>query len=391
MAAEGVANSFIRTDATLDTTGLFPALGDVPAITWGTGFVEGTATGLIRTDATLQYPPALGVTASPITGLLTLTDDGTEGALLTASNTYAVNGLALKAPNATNTLRVGKYGNLALAGTALSDTALLNFTKSYDESAATPNSINATMTNTNVGTASGAIIGIVANIIASMTTAGASSTNPALGTNIIVTGGAIGNNNFRGSIIVHRAASIAQSQTAGTATVPLMVNFQSGSTATGAFNVTRSAVTDAANFYARSGVLSFSGTLTNLYGLLVDPLTIGTNRYGVNVAAITGGTVATGIEIATHSGGTTRRGLRSGNTNESTTGDWLCSAAARGLLNKDTQGTPEYWRTYIDSTGTKDMTMTVDSTGFASFTRAASATGDVLLKVIDTGTTAPTT
>jgi hypothetical protein len=111
----------------------------------------------------------------------------------------------------------------------------------------------------------------------------------------------------------------------------------------------------------------------------------------MDIAAITGGTLAYGIQIATHSGGTTRRAVIGGNTFESTANDFLCSTAVKGLICKDAQGTAEYWRVYASVSGTtvKDATWTTDADGFASFTRAASATGSVILNVQDTGTTAP--
>ena len=74
------------------------------------------------------------------------------------------------------------------------------------------------------------------------------------------------------------------------------------------------------------------------------------------------------------------------------TGDYTANEATKGFVCKDSQApTPEYWRLFASVSGAtvKDATITIDAEGFASFTRAASATGSVILNVQDAGTSAP--
>jgi hypothetical protein len=188
----------------------------------------------------------------------------------------------------------------------------------------------------------------------------------------------------------HIASHLIQSSTIGTPVVEI-TGFK-----TRTLTVQRSAVTDYFGFYCNPTVtLALSGTLTNFTGFRCSAITGGTNRYGVDIAAFTTGTptLCYGVRVGTHSVGTTRRAVIGGNTLESTANDFLCSTAAKGLVVKDAQGTAEYWRIYPSVSGTtvKDATMTVDALGFASFTRAASATGSVILNIQDVGTTAPAT
>lgn len=356
---------------------------------YSTSSANGTKTTALSSDTILKYPPALGTPAKSVT----LSDDGTEGALLTADSTFSVNSISLKAPNATNTLRIGKYGNIALAGTSLVDQNLMRFIKTdFDETTTTPTALSATLTNKNIGAGSPGIIavGIVATINGSCATAAGTTTNTVQGMGVALTAGNASNDNFIGSVIGYRAQSITViAKTVGTI-VPLCCMFESGTTST-PLSVTRAKITDYMGYRARMGAsLLISGTITNTTGFKCESVTTGTNRYGMYIDAINGGTIATGVEIVTHSGGTTRRGMRAGNTCEITGGYWQ-GIASKGLLVPDTQVTPEYWAVYPDSTGTKDMTMTVDALGFASFTRAASATGNVILTLKDTGTAAPTT
>jgi len=323
---------------------------------------------------------------------LRLTDDGTEGALLTASTTFAANAIALMAPNATNALRVGKYGNISMAGTALTDQLLLSFSKSnYDEAAVSPSAMSVLLVNTNIGDAAGGLItGINMNLSGTLSTAAAPSFRNVEGIRIAVTGGASGNSRFQGSVVGFRTSTMTvNSSTVGT-TVTSVVDFQSSTTNT----FLRSAVADKISFEAKGSVtLAISGTLLNHYGFKANALTAGSTRVSYHAAAITTGTpaIAYGFQSVLHAVGITRRSFIGDNTFESPLSDYLCNTASRGLMSKDTQGTPRFWRTFVDATGNSGMTMTVDSDGFASFARTAAGTGNVILNVVDTGTAAPAT
>jgi len=139
--------------------------------------------------------------------------------------------------------------------------------------------------------------------------------------------------------------------------------------------------------------VSPSSVQDDVYGFDCSNINSGTNRYGVNVAGFTGGTPAVSYSFcaAQHSVGTVRRTLMGVNSSSLGGGDWITTANGYGLITKDAQGTPEYWRMRTGATGLKDATMEIDAYGFASYTRAASPTGTVTFTMEDVGTTAPAT
>lgn len=347
--ANGVSTDVPRADHVHSIASAAPSGG------YGTTAAAGVGAGFARADDRYPYPDSLMATGT--TKLVTLSDDATAGALLTAGNTFTANAMALKVPNATNTLRVGIYGNVAAGTSTLSDFVMLGFNNSYNESANTPQGMTFSITNS--GNGAGGILdaGINAAITGTALNAGGATTRIVDGYRATMSAGNTTNTNFQGSVYSYRSISNSvTSSTIGTG-VPLVCCFESSNI--NAF--TRVAVTDLMHFRARGSVtLLTSATLTNHTGLRVEALAQGTNRYGVDIAAITGGTLAYGVQIATHSGGTTRRGLISGNTNESTANDFLTSTQGKGFIAKDAQGSPHYWRytvatdgtPYIDDTGT---------------------------------------
>lgn len=378
------ALSNLNTNVTGSTTGttLAVSYGKWTG-SYSTASADGTASKSLRSDTVLVYPSALGTP----TKVLTLSNDGTEGCLLTADNTFSVNAAAIKAPNATNTLRIGKYGNLAVAGTALVDTTVLSFTKNDYNEAIEVRGMNAAVTNSGAGAGGALATGVVLAAVGTAVNAGGTSTSIVTGASISTQGGSTSTNNFQGTLRGIRLTETCSSQTAGTSVAAIEGLSIGGAT------ITRSAVTDLKQISIATSTLVLSGTITNHYGISINALTSGTNRYGINIAAFTTGTptVSYGIQIGTHSAGTTRRAVIGGNTFESTANDFLCSTTAKGLVCKDSQGTAEYWRTYIDSTGTKGTTLTQDVNGYVNLLRTSSPTGNITINVIDTGTTAPTT
>lgn len=346
----------------VDTAGLASILGALPNINYGTTFVEGTDETFIRTDATLEFPESLGAVADR-TDTVTLTDDGSEGALLTASNAFAVNGIALKAPNATNTFRIGKYGNVSIAGAILVDTTLYNATKTDYNETTVCRVQNWSLTNSNVGSVSVIVSGFNGTLTGSCSAAAASTTNSVIGGAFALSAGNPSNNNFLGNLIGYRVTSMTlNTQTAGTA-IPLVVGFEYGSVAT-PVTATRATITDNMAFRARMGAtLLTSATITNATGFRCEAITAGTNRYGVDIAAFTTGTptVSYGVQVGTHSVGTTRRSFIGGNTFHCTANDFACDTAAKGFIAKDGAGTPHYWRYTVAADGTPR----IDDTGTA--------------------------
>lgn len=421
-----------RSDTTVDVSRISPPIANVvsgastvvgvPSLTLSTSNLAGTTTTAIATNSTIalfgtQAPSDLATvsavgtsafaaradhvhefgeslaTASDRTDMVTLTDDATEGALLAASNAYAVNGLALKAPNATNTLRVGKYGNLALAGTALDDTILMRMSKTdYSEiNPSTPTGLNLTLTNTNTGsTAVGgfAAQGFVTTVTASMANAGVSTTNIVLGGAITATGGAAGNSRFWGTVRCLQLTPNVNSSVTGTSVV-LVEGIRVGTAAIGGV-VLRSAVTDYVGYRMNTPSVTL-GSIANLYGVLCDSLTSGSSRISYMAAGAGTGTptIAYGFRSSSHSVGTTRRGLMSDNSNEATAGDWICSSSSRGLVTKDTQGTARYWRSGNSASGTSGGSIRIDVNGFMYVSRETGSTGDLDWQMVDVGTAVP--
>jgi len=75
-----------------------------------------------------------------------------------------------------------------------------------------------------------------------------------------------------------------------------------------------------------------------------------------------------------------------------TPGDWYASANGKGLVTKDAQGTARYWRISVtNGTGnpTGGATLTVSSLGNLSASRDGGATGNLLIRIDDVGTTPP--
>lgn len=360
-----VANNFTFTAITPFTT---------PAVTYGTAYAAGVSGSTIRSDATLVYPEALAVAADR-TKTLTLTDaGGTTGATLTPGALFGANYLSLYAPNGTRKVSIGPLGTMAVYDGAANDNIALQF------------SINATSATIQQGLTASAANAGTGGVLGALFSVGNTGTNAVenLGCDTSVSST---NANTTGILTCYKARITISGNAKTTASASMFKSVPgsiSGSTAT---------LTALNQFWAISPSLSTIATLTTHRGFYCEALKTGTTRVGHDCDGFTTGTptVSYGYRSLSHSVGTTRRSFIGDNTAEMTTNHWYCSTANKGLLMKDTQGTPEYWAFYIDSTGTKDMTMTVDASGFASFTRAASATGNVTLNAIDTGITAPAT
>jgi hypothetical protein len=267
---------------------------------------------------------------------LRLTDDVTEGALLTASSTFGVNAAAILAPNATNAVRIGKYGNLALAGTALTDQYLMSFTKTnFNEATVGPIALNFTMTNQGIGDAQGLVRGLNASISGNLAQAVAPSFRNVEGVRIAVTGGAGGNSYFQGSLITFRSFSTTVSSSVVGTTVVSIVDFQSSNTNT----ITRALVADRISFEAKGAVtLLISGALNNHYGFFCNALTAGNTRIQYEARPISTGTpaIAYGYRSALHSVGTLRRSFIGDNSMECTQNRIIVGTSGMGVVVQDT-------------------------------------------------------
>jgi len=325
-----------------------------PSGGYSTAGAVGVGADLMRASAVLPYPDKL---MSPTGELLAFTDDPSEGAYLSTSGSFLQNAFGILAPGATNALRIGKFGNLAIGGASLADVTLLSLVKTdYSESSNIPSGWACTLTNKHTGTATAAVRGIFGSITATMADAGGVSTNPAIGANLSVTGGALTNNNFQGTVRGFQTTLSVSAATVGTPAA-LLEGYRVGG------SVNRNALTDFVGYRMVTPTVGFSGTITNVYGLLVDSIGTGTNRW-------------------------TAKGS---NKYECASSDFVNTTAGKGLVNKDTQATAEFWRLYVGATGLKDATYTMDDTEVVIVARGGSATGTVVLNMQDIGTTAPLT
>lgn len=72
---------FVRvSDGELDADVIVAGIADTPAIVWGAAHADGVANSVVRTDATLMYPPAL-IPVSGGTDTVTLTESGSDTTL----------------------------------------------------------------------------------------------------------------------------------------------------------------------------------------------------------------------------------------------------------------------------------------------------------------------
>ena len=277
-----------------------------PAETPGLHFVDiGTLTHHFWTGVKWDrlFPESLATFADR-TKRLTLTAEGADpDALLKAEGFGSVGDLFLQAPNSSggaNVLAIGKWGNIGVAQGQTSDDILMNFQKTDFNNANLVSAINGNLVQTGSGTVRG-------------------------------------------------LSMIAKLQpTAGNASGNTFFFFQPevNSNATGALT--------AFHINPRLVGAVTRGDFTGLkFSMSIQQGTYTTWR-AAHITGATGGTITTqvGLDIDGITTGTTRRALRTSVTNESTAGDWFTSAAAKGLVTKDGQGTAHYWRWQSASDGT---------------------------------------
>ena len=75
-----------------------------------------------------------------------------------------------------------------------------------------------------------------------------------------------------------------------------------------------------------------------------------------------------------------------------TSADWYASGTTRGMITKDVQATPRYWRIRVQgdtSVVTGGCTLSISSGGAITATRDAGSSGTIVIRLDDTGTTAP--
>jgi hypothetical protein len=104
-------------------------------------------------------------------------------------------------------------------------------------------------------------------------------------------------------------------------------------------------------------------------------------------------TNAYGVRVPSISQGTNRWGVWSGNKVHCDTSDFIANTTAKGLITKDAQGTPRFWRTYVDAGAgtTGGATISIDAAGVITATRVAGATSTIQIQIVDVGTAAPLT
>lgn len=104
-----------------------------------------------------------------------------------------------------------------------------------------------------------------------------------------------------------------------------------------------------------------------------------TNAYGVRSKAV--------------SAGTNRWGVWASNKVHCDASDFIAATNAKGLVTKDTQSTPRFWRMYTEAAAgtTGGVTLAIDAAGALTTTRVGGATGTINIQIVDVGTAAPAT
>jgi len=75
-----------------------------------------------------------------------------------------------------------------------------------------------------------------------------------------------------------------------------------------------------------------------------------------------------------------------------TSGDWYAATVGKGLVTKDFQGTPRYWRILVQgqtSVVTGGCTLSISSLGVVTATRDSGSSGSIVIRLDDFGTAAP--
>jgi hypothetical protein len=322
---------------------------------------------------------------------IVLTNDATNGALFTASNTWSANAITFFPPNRVGTALVafGKYGNASF-GTALDDFIGLRAIRSDTSATTTVQGFNTSAINNDIGASGLAARGGIQNATASATNLGApSSTISVVGGAAQATGGAGTTDNFQGTIFGFQATVNAFSASVANP-ILAMYALQTGGL------LTRANAATFAGLRCTMPTLVINGSISALYGVLVESQTAGSTRVGLQVQGAATGTptLTAGLQVGTHNVGTKRRAVIGGNSYESQGGDFIADQNPRGLVVEDAQAAPRFWRYFNNSTvnpTTGDAYMEINQFGIAAFSRLAGAVGTVQTTMQDLGSNAPAT
>jgi len=338
------------------------------------------------TGSTFTWNAQALSTVADRTKTLTLTEDLSFGATLTASATWSAPYLSLAAPGGSlRPITIDANGHLAAAGGLPTSIAVLDFLEAVTTTAQIIG-VRGSALQSGAGLASTIFPGA-----ASMGVVGLAGRANVLSTNTVPAAAGF----FFAQSNSQNATGDLTGVLAQTKIPPGVQGSRTNITGLKSLPITNlsnlsGTQTNWRDFWAVNvGAIAFA--ITNRVQFDADALTIGTNRINFRAGGASGGTVAYGFQSILHTGGTTRRSFIGDNSMECTANDFYCPTAAKGLLVKDAQASAEYWRIYPSVSGTtvKDATWTTDADGFSAFTRAASATGSVILNVQDAGTTAP--
>jgi hypothetical protein len=332
------------------TTFTWTNLYAAPTGGYGTTATAGTpGTTSIASDARFIFPSALMPVGT--TKLLTLTDDATAGALLTADNTFLANAITFVAPNrvTTHAYAVGRYGNIQSGSGSLDDAIQFNMRRIDTNATSILQGLNIAVTNTDIGNGTTPVRGGLISASGTASSLGVpSAALQVLGYEIQATGGAATNNNFQGSVIGLKANVFVSASTALNPAASLTALQTTGT-------ITRSGLGDFIGWNATSPSVLLGGSITNEFGGLINTQIKGiTQRVGVKVVGASLGsapTIAYGFWSTAHSIGTTRRSFV-GDNSMLTIGDYLVDNNGTGTVLKDAQGTPHYWRQAVATDGT---------------------------------------
>lgn len=341
----------------------------LPTVTYGATQIAGVGPNLLATDSVLGWPDALESTANAST--LTLTDNGAAQTLTGSLGSI--------------TLIPGSAGFTTIdvnQSTAPSTTAFVNIR---------PDLSNLTC--------------LAAQVIAGNFAQSANQTirlwDAALNWANKKVGDSAGG--FNGTIIGFGNNTFSVSPSVGSGTANALYNMSLTSPNIG--NNTGS-WTEVVTAFLGGPKRSISNpTVTASYTIEAECPTISaTTQAGLYIKQRTAQQVATnryGVLVDSHTSGTNRWSLWGSNKVHCDASDFIANASGFGFCNRDSQsssagggGTARYWRLYADASATGvagDVTLSIDSTGVVSASRAGGATGTVLLVIKDVGTAPVTT
>lgn len=342
----------------LTTATLAASLTAVPNLAFSTGAATGSATTFVQTDATIPLfdatvPAALAGTAATGSAAFAARRDHVHLFPTTLRSTANAATLALT-DDGTNQTLTGSLGNLIFVPTGH---VLLSNTTDADTRRVGVGEISSTISKFQVRMATTSSNRAALNFVTDCN-ASSININAIIGTLATSAGSGVGNASNMRAIspnFLVRGVNKTVASCDGLRVVTTLSSDDATTILTALRGVNISAP-------VRAG----TGTIGSMWGLVMD---------------------------AAPSWVTNAWTVQGQNKIECGASDFIASTNAKGFITKDSQGTPRYWRIYVDATGATagDATLSIDAAGAVTAVRAGGATGQIDIHIVDVGTAAPLT